>query len=277
MTGYDAAVWYADGRAARPAGADHPRGVRRAAAPATWSSASWCSRRWAAALLCSHRSSPAVVLAGNALLHSGASREAKAALLRGHRRRGDRWPRLALAEAGGRLGCRVGRRAWRPPPTGDSAGAFQRNEKMFVTDGGTANLFVVAARCNGGIHLFTVEGDAAGLSRENLATMDQTRKQARLDVRQHACEVTLCGAEGGGWAVHGAGARPGCGGPGQPSRSAARSSCLDMAVQYAKDRVQFGRPDRVVPGHQAQVRRHAAGGGVGEVGRLLRRPGAPRS
>src|SRR5882672_11171775 len=58
--------------------------------------------------------------------------------------------------------------------------------KMFVIDGHTANTVVVVAREAGssgedGIGFFVVDGDAAGLTRTPLATMDQTRKQARLE------------------------------------------------------------------------------------------------
>src|ERR1700737_2272954 len=50
--------------------------------------------------------------------------------------------------------------------------------KMFVIDGHTANLIVVVARTAGtsgedGISFFTVQGDAKGLTRTPLATMDQ--------------------------------------------------------------------------------------------------------
>ena len=44
----------------------------------------------------------------------------------------------------------------------------------------------------------------------------------------------------------------------------------EMAVQYAKGPGAVRSPDRLVPGHQAQVRRHAARGRVGQVRRLLR-------
>ena len=182
-------------------------------------------------LLCSPYFST-VVLAGNAILHSG-NEKAKEELLEGIAS-GEIIATLALAEAGGTWdadGIEV-----EATDTGDSATIS--GEKMFVTDGGTANLFVVAARCDGGIHLFTVEGDAAGLRRENLATMDQTRKQARITFdntpANHLCDtdnfsyiekvldlaaVALASEQVGG-----------------------AQFVLDMAVQYAKDRVQFGRP-----------------------------------
>ena len=57
--------------------------------------------------------------------------------------------------------------------------------KSFVLDGHTADLVVVLARLAGskgdsGLAFFTVDGEAAGLSRQRLDTMDETRKLARL-------------------------------------------------------------------------------------------------
>src|ERR1700722_4002885 len=45
--------------------------------------------------------------------------------------------------------------------------------KMFVIDGHVANLIIVAVRSEPGVSLFTVDGEAAGLSRTSLPTMDQ--------------------------------------------------------------------------------------------------------
>ena len=173
-----------------------------------------------------------VVLAGNAIIHSG-NEAAKSALLPGIAD-GSTIATMALAEASGRWDAEG--IAVEASGTGD--GATITGEKMFVTDGGTANLFVVAARAEGGIHLYTVDGDASGLSRENLSTMDQTRKQARITFdgtpASHLCDtndfsyiaqildlaaVALANEQVGG-----------------------AQFVMDMAVQYAKDRVQFGRP-----------------------------------
>ena len=57
--------------------------------------------------------------------------------------------------------------------------------KSFVLDGHTADLIVVLARAPGttgaeGLSLFTVAGDAKGLTRTPLETIDPTRKLARL-------------------------------------------------------------------------------------------------
>ena len=116
--------------------------------------------------------------------------------------------------------------------------------KMFVVDGATADLLVVAARrprSTGpdGVSLFTVGGGAAGVERTPLSTMDTTRRLARVDMRGACAE--LLGDEGGGWAPL--------------SRTLDEAAvclaaemvggaqrCLEMSVEYAKTRVQFGRP-----------------------------------
>ena len=71
--------------------------------------------------------------------------------------------------------------------------------KSFVLDGHTAGLIVVAARRPGsqggdGVSLFSVRGDALGLQRQRLASMDPTRKLARLTFS--GVEAELLGEEG---------------------------------------------------------------------------------
>jgi alkylation response protein AidB-like acyl-CoA dehydrogenase len=111
--------------------------------------------------------------------------------------------------------------------------------KMFVIDGHVANLIIVAARTDAGVSLFAVQGDAPGLTRTPLSTMDQTRKQARLELS--GTPARLIGTEGQGWTVLSkmldlaavALAAEQVGGA---------QKVLDMSVEYAKVRVQFGRP-----------------------------------
>ena len=57
----------------------------------------------------------------------------------------------------------------------------------------------MAARTGDGISLFAVEGDASGLTRTPLSTMDQTRKQAKLEFS--GVKARLLGEEGAGWAA----------------------------------------------------------------------------
>lgn len=111
--------------------------------------------------------------------------------------------------------------------------------KMFVLDGHTASMIIVSARTGKGVSLFAVEGNAKGLTRTALPTMDQTRKQAKLEFAD--VPATLIGTEGKGWEVLSrvndlvvvALAAEQVGGA---------QKVLDMAVEYAKVRVQFGRP-----------------------------------
>src|SRR3546814_12664717 len=54
--------------------------------------------------------------------------------------------------------------------------------KMFVLDGAQANLLIVAAKTDAGVSLFAVDPAGSGVTRTNLATMDQTRKQAQVEL-----------------------------------------------------------------------------------------------
>jgi len=111
--------------------------------------------------------------------------------------------------------------------------------KSFVLDGAIANLILVAGRSASGVSLFAVEGEPSGMRRTPLPTLDQTRKLARLEFGR--TPARLVGAEGQAWPVIAraldlaaiALAAEGVGGA---------QRCLDMSVDYAKVRYQFGRP-----------------------------------
>ncbi len=116
--------------------------------------------------------------------------------------------------------------------------------KSYVVDGHTADLIVVLARAPGskgtaGLSLFTVKGDAKGLTRRALKTMDETRKLARLDFK--GVEATLLGEAGTAAAPF--------------ARTMTEAAvCLanemvgvaerlrEDALAYAQMRMQFGRP-----------------------------------
>ncbi len=123
--------------------------------------------------------------------------------------------------------------------TSDGDGWRLDGRKSFVLDGHTAGLILVVARTGDGLGLFAVPADAAGLTRTALPTLDQTRKLARLDFA--AVPATLIGSPGDGTAVLShtldvaaiAQAAEQLGGA---------QRALDMAVEYAKVRHQFGRP-----------------------------------
>jgi alkylation response protein AidB-like acyl-CoA dehydrogenase len=111
--------------------------------------------------------------------------------------------------------------------------------KSFVLDGHIADLILVAARTAAGVSIFAVRGDAAGLTRTTLSTLDLTRRQAKIDLA--ATPATLVGADGQGWAVlervllFAA--------TGLAAEQVGGAQCvLDQSAEYAKERIQFGRP-----------------------------------
>jgi alkylation response protein AidB-like acyl-CoA dehydrogenase len=111
--------------------------------------------------------------------------------------------------------------------------------KSFVLDGHTAGTLVVAARTPVGVSLFLVDGQAEGLARRRLETMDMTRKQA--EVQLSSVRGDLLGEEGKGWDVlESVLQRAVVGLAGEQVGGA--QTCLDSAVDYAKVRHQFGRP-----------------------------------
>jgi len=184
------------------------------------------------ALLCAPYFS-SVVLAANTLLQSGDD-AAKSAHLPGIAS-GETVATLAFTEPNGRWD----ESGIEATATNDGGTWKINGTKSFVLDGHTADLVLVAARTGAGVSIFAVAGDAAGLTRTALSTMDQTRKQAKLEF--DGVEGTLVGTDGAGWdvlstvldlaAVSLAAEQVG-----------GAQKCLDMAVEYAKVRVQFGRP-----------------------------------
>ena len=111
--------------------------------------------------------------------------------------------------------------------------------KSFVLDGATAGLVLTVAVADGSLSLFAVDGDAAGLTRATLPTLDQTRKLARLEF--DGVPARLIGSPGDAAAVMDhvlnvtaiALAAEQLGGA---------QRALDMTVEYTKVRHQFGRP-----------------------------------
>jgi alkylation response protein AidB-like acyl-CoA dehydrogenase len=111
--------------------------------------------------------------------------------------------------------------------------------KSFVLDGHAAGLILVIGRTDAGLSLFAVPGDAEGLARTPLPTLDQTRKLARLDFAGVA--ATLIGTDGAGQALLSRTLDIAAVAQAAEQLGGAQRA-LDMAVEYAKVRHQFGRP-----------------------------------
>ena len=189
------------------------------------------------ALLCAPYFSSAV-LATDAVLQAGDPG-----------RQADLLPALASGERRGALAVTEPNGAWDAgaiETTATRNGAAYRIDgvKSFVIDGHTADLIVVVAREKGssgtdGICFCTVAGDAPGLERRALETVDATRKQARLTFRGVPAEPL---------------GEPGAGAPAlerilidavtalASEMVGGAQRMLDSAIEYTKLRMQFGRP-----------------------------------
>ncbi|WP_433526177.1 acyl-CoA dehydrogenase family protein [Nocardia pseudovaccinii] len=111
--------------------------------------------------------------------------------------------------------------------------------KMFVVDGETADLLLVAAKGEAGVGLFAVDGTAAGVTRTRLETLDPTRRLARIDLNDAVAQRISPPADASAYlqgvldlAVVALAAE----------QVGVAQACLDAAVEYAKIRVQFDRP-----------------------------------
>ena len=111
--------------------------------------------------------------------------------------------------------------------------------KWFVLDGTIADLVLVVARAESDVAVFAVAGDAAGLTREPMVTIDQTRKMARLTF--DGVEAQPIGSQSAGNDVVSRGLLLAATALSAENIGGAQR-CLDMAADYARERVQFGRP-----------------------------------
>jgi alkylation response protein AidB-like acyl-CoA dehydrogenase len=126
----------------------------------------------------------------------------------------------------------------------DASGWRVSGAKAAVLDGQNADLLVVAAREPGsrgeaGLSLLLVRADAPGLTVTPVAGLDLTRKLADLTLAD-APAVPL-GAPGGAGAALARTLDLGAIALAAEATGAA-ARCLEMAVAYAKTRVQFSRP-----------------------------------
>jgi alkylation response protein AidB-like acyl-CoA dehydrogenase len=129
----------------------------------------------------------------------------------------------------------------------DGAHIVLSGRKSFVVDGHTADLLVIAARTPGsrgsdGVELYLVPATTPGIERRALATMDQTRRLAEITLHDVRLPKTAMLGEG-------AAGFPALATTLQLATVALAAEqvggaerCLELAVAYAGERVQFGRP-----------------------------------
>jgi alkylation response protein AidB-like acyl-CoA dehydrogenase len=129
--------------------------------------------------------------------------------------------------------------------------------KRFISNAPEADVYVVFARTreNGGtkgIGAFLVPGDAPGLSGESLHTL---APHAIGEVRFETCRLppdSLLGAEDEGWRIAMATLDVFRASVGAQAVGLAQAA-LDLALAYAKRRVQFGQPLAQFPATQAKL------------------------
>jgi len=178
-----------------------------------------------------------VGFAANLILRAGDEAQ-KQALLPGIAS-GETIATLALLEEN--PGAGTGSIAVQAEPEGD--GYLLSGEKRHVVDAAVADLILVAARLPGsegsdGITLVAVRGDDPGVTLTPVDVMDPVRKQCH--VRFEGARGTLLGTEGGGYAPLGEALHLAAIALSAEMLGGAER-CLEMAVDYAKVRVQFGR------------------------------------
>ena len=120
----------------------------------------------------------------------------------------------------------------------DGTGWRLRGEKTYVLDGHVADVLLVVARTPKGLGLFRCSGDAEALQRELIPTLDLTRKQARLTFS--GTPAVAVGRLGDGAATLEAVLQLAAVAL-SAEQVGGTQRCLDMAVGYAKERMQFGR------------------------------------
>ncbi|HUZ78436.1 MAG TPA: acyl-CoA dehydrogenase family protein [Chloroflexota bacterium] len=125
-------------------------------------------------------------------------------------------------------------------PEGD--GWLLDGTKWVVPWAHAAGIILVAARTPEGVSLFVLERDTPGLQMKPLSTFDPTNRVSRLDFdgvrveREH-----LVGRLGGGAQILDEVLLQAALGASAEMLGASRK-CLEMAVEYAKTREQFGQP-----------------------------------
>jgi alkylation response protein AidB-like acyl-CoA dehydrogenase len=156
---------------------------------------------------------------------------------------------LARIAEGGELAAFAGTGpdgCWRPghlpveaKADGRQAGVRLHGQADFVLDGATAAHLVVAARTPAGCDLFLVAGDAEGVRRRALETLDPTRAQASVTLENTPGTPLTTGGAGEAAVTAGLDVALVVLAAEQVGGAAA---CLDLAVEYAKLRQQFSRP-----------------------------------
>ncbi len=111
--------------------------------------------------------------------------------------------------------------------------------KLFVVDALAADLLLVSAQVGGEVALFALEAGSAGLERSPMSTLDLTRRQGRVTLNGARAELLV---ESGRAATVLARVLDEARVLLSLEQVGGTEYCLELAVEYAKIREQFGRP-----------------------------------
>ncbi len=183
------------------------------------------------ALLCSPYLSTAV-FAANTLMHCADERNQKELLT--EIAAGRMIATVAHAEPNGRWDIEgVEMTATRSGDQWTLSGA-----KSWVLDGGSAQVFLVVARTDSCLALFRVDPEAPGFRHETVPPLDLTRKLSQLHFEDTPAELISAGDQSANFervlALTTAAL--------SAEQMGGAQWCLETAVEYAKTRLQFGRP-----------------------------------
>ncbi len=110
--------------------------------------------------------------------------------------------------------------------------------KAWVLDGHIADVLLVVARVDGGLGLFRVESDASGLTRTLVPSLDTTRKLAHVELDGTPARLVSAGDQSDAIAKAIALTVAAL----TAEQVGGAQKCLEMSVEYAGSRLQFGRP-----------------------------------
>lgn len=145
-------------------------------------------------------------------------------------------PTIAIAERDGSWDAAL--ISTRATPAADGTWTLS-GMKNWVPDGADADVFLVWARTTAGPTVFSVDAHAPGASMEPMRVLDETRRLASLKL--DATPAQMIGREGGGGVLLSrlldVTAIALC-----AEQVGLAQKCLEISVDYAKVRNQFGRP-----------------------------------
>jgi alkylation response protein AidB-like acyl-CoA dehydrogenase len=126
------------------------------------------------------------------------------------------------------------------------SGWVLRGEKAYVADAHIADWMIVVARTGAGdgdgVTLFVVDTNAPGVTVRNVQSMDQTRRMATVSFADVSVDADrIIGGEGRGWSVLRRGVDRALVAISAELCGVAQRA-MEMSVEYAKTRQQFGRP-----------------------------------